>query len=78
MAARSKRVRPPELARPPVAFAFAHLLQGVAVDETRLRDEAAIDLLVDPLRANELGLPTHEKIVAARGRWVAGTSVRRR
>ena len=39
---------------------------------------AATDLLVGQLQANEFGIPKHEKIVAVRGHWVAGTSVRRR
>jgi LacI family transcriptional regulator len=39
--------------------------------------EAATDLLVGQLQANEFGIPKHEKIVAVRGHWVAGTSVRR-
>jgi DNA-binding LacI/PurR family transcriptional regulator len=38
---------------------------------------AATDLLVGQLQANEFGLPTHENIVAVRGHWVAGASVRR-
>ena len=40
--------------------------------------EAATDLLVGQLQANEFGVPKHEKIVAVRGHWVPGTSVRRR
>ena len=40
--------------------------------------EAATDLLVGQLQANEFGIPKHEKIVAVRGHWVPGTSVRRR
>lgn len=40
--------------------------------------EAATDLLVGQLQANEYGIPKHEKIVAVRGHWVAGSSVRRR
>jgi LacI family transcriptional regulator len=39
--------------------------------------EAAIDLLVGQLQANEHGIPKHEKIVAVRGHWVPGASVRR-
>ncbi|MGH7943488.1 MAG: LacI family DNA-binding transcriptional regulator [Opitutaceae bacterium] len=39
---------------------------------------AATDLLVGQLQANEFGIPKHEKIVAVRGHWVPGTSVRRR
>ncbi|MBC7365378.1 MAG: LacI family DNA-binding transcriptional regulator [Undibacterium sp.] len=39
---------------------------------------AATDLLVGQLQANEFGTPKHEKIVAVRGRWVPGGSVRRR
>jgi DNA-binding LacI/PurR family transcriptional regulator len=41
-----------------------------------LLGEAAVDLLVGQLQANELGIPKYEKIVAVRGRWVAGASVR--
>lgn len=41
-----------------------------------LLGEAAVDLLVGQLQANELGIPKHEKIIAVRGQWVAGTSVR--
>ena len=40
--------------------------------------EAATDLLVGQLQANEFGIPKHEKIVAVRGHWVPGISVRRR
>lgn len=40
--------------------------------------EAAADLLVGQLQANEFGIPKHEKIVAVRGHWVPGSSVRRR
>ena len=40
--------------------------------------EAATDLLAGQLQANEFGIPKHEKIVAVRGHWVPGTSVRRR
>ena len=40
--------------------------------------EAATDLLVGQLQANEYGIPKHEKIVAVRGHWVAGSSVRRK
>ena len=39
--------------------------------------EAATELLVGQLQANEFGIPRHEKIVAVRGHWVPGTSVRR-
>jgi LacI family transcriptional regulator len=39
---------------------------------------AATDLLVGQLQANEFGIPKHEKVVAVRGHWVSGTSVRRR
>ncbi len=39
---------------------------------------AATDLLVGQLQANEYGIPKHEKIVAVRGHWVSGSSVRRR
>ena len=39
---------------------------------------AATDLLVGQLHANEFGIPKHEKIVAVRGHWVPGSSVRRR
>lgn len=38
---------------------------------------AATDLLVGQLHANEFGIPKHEKIVAVRGHWVPGSSVRR-
>jgi LacI family transcriptional regulator len=38
--------------------------------------EAATDLLVGQLQANEYGIPRHEKIVAVRGHWAAGNSVR--
>jgi len=38
--------------------------------------EAATDLLVGQLQANEYGIPRHEKIVAVRGEWVPGASVR--
>jgi len=40
--------------------------------------EAAASLLVGQLQANEFGVPRHEKIVAVRGHWVPGSSVRRR
>jgi len=40
--------------------------------------EAATDLLVGQLQANEFGIPKHEKIVAVRGHWVPGSSVKRR
>lgn len=52
-------------------------LAGVDSDPEML-GEAAIDLLIGQLQANELGIPKHEKIVAVRGRWVAGTTVRGR
>jgi DNA-binding LacI/PurR family transcriptional regulator len=39
---------------------------------------AAMELLVGQLQANECGVPKHEKIVAVRGHWVAGDSVRRK
>lgn len=39
--------------------------------------EAAVDLLVGQLHANERGIPRREKIVSVRGAWVAGPSVRR-
>ncbi|MBI5693861.1 MAG: LacI family DNA-binding transcriptional regulator [Verrucomicrobia bacterium] len=39
---------------------------------------AATDLLVGQLQANEYGIPRHEKIVAVRGHWVPGSSVRPR
>ena len=39
---------------------------------------AATDLLVGQLQANEFGIPKHEKIVAVRGHWAAGSSVRRK
>lgn len=38
---------------------------------------AAIDLLIGQLQANEFGVPRHEKIVAVKGHWVPGASVRR-
>jgi hypothetical protein len=34
--------------------------------------------LVGQLQANEFGIPKHEKIVAVRGHWVPGSSVKRR
>lgn len=37
---------------------------------------AAVDLLVGQLHANECGIPSREKIVAVRGRWVPGASLR--
>lgn len=37
---------------------------------------AAVDLLVGQLHANERGIPSREKIVAVRGRWVPGTSLK--
>ena len=46
--------------------------------DPELLGEAAIDLLHGQLLANELNLPKHEKIVAVRGHWIEGTSVRRR
>ncbi len=39
---------------------------------------AATDLLVGQLHANEFGIPVREKIVAVRGRWASGSSVRPR
>jgi DNA-binding LacI/PurR family transcriptional regulator len=39
---------------------------------------AAMELLVGQLQANEYGIPKHEKIIAVRGHWVAGSSVRRK
>lgn len=39
--------------------------------------EAATELLVGQLQANEYGVPRHEKIVAVRGHWVSGASLRR-
>lgn len=42
-----------------------------------LLGEAATDLLVGQLQANEFGIPKHEKIVSVRGHWVPGNSVRR-
>lgn len=39
--------------------------------------EAAVDLLVGQLHANEFGIPRREKIVAVSGRWVPGTSLRK-
>jgi hypothetical protein len=52
-------------------------LAGLDSDPEML-GEAAIDLLIGQLQANELGIPKHEKIVAVRGHWVAGKSVRGR
>jgi LacI family transcriptional regulator len=39
--------------------------------------EAASDLLIGQLQANEYGIPKHEKIVSVRGHWVPGKSLRR-
>jgi LacI family transcriptional regulator len=39
---------------------------------------AAVDLLVGQLQAHEFGVPKHEKIIAVRGHWVSGTSLRGR
>jgi LacI family transcriptional regulator len=44
--------------------------------DPELLGAAAVDLLVGQLQANELGIPRHEKIIAVRGRWVAGATVR--
>ena len=46
--------------------------------DPELLGEAAINLLIGQLQANELGIPKHEKIVAVRGHWVSGKSVRER
>lgn len=68
----------PKLPRRLAVFTLERSLQVVAVGKPRLLGDAAIDLLIDQLQANELGIPKHDKIVAVRGRWVAGTSVRGR
>ena len=52
-------------------------LAGLDSDPEML-GEAAIDLLIGQLQANELGIPKHEKIVAVRGHWVEGATVRRK
>lgn len=51
-------------------------LAGLDADAETL-GVAAVDLLVGQLHANEFGIPRHEKIVAVRGRWVPGKSIRR-
>jgi len=40
--------------------------------------EAATHQLVGQLQANEFGIPKYEKIVAVRGHWVPGSSVKQR
>ncbi len=50
-------------------------LAGIDSDPEMI-GEAAIDLLIDQLRANAYGIPKHEKIIAVRGNWVPGTTVR--
>lgn len=52
-------------------------LAGLDSDPEAL-GEAAVNLLVGQLQANEFGEPRHEKIVAVRGHWVNGRSVRAR
>jgi LacI family transcriptional regulator len=44
--------------------------------EPEKKGVAAVDLLIGQLQANELGTPKHEKIVAVRGRWIEGASLR--
>ena len=46
--------------------------------DPELLGEAAVDLLIGQLQANELAIPKHEKIIAVRGHWVGRTSVRSR
>lgn len=68
----------------PRSVGLAHLdwspevapLAGLDADADTL-GQAAVDLLVGQLQANEYGIPRHEKIVAVRGHWVPGRSVRR-
>jgi len=43
---------------------------------TEVVGAAAVNLLVGQLQANEFGIPVHEKIVAVRGRWVPGSTLR--
>jgi LacI family transcriptional regulator len=70
--------------RVPEDVALAHLdwskhvspMAGID-SESEIVGEAAIDLLVGQLQANEFGIPKHEKIVTVRGRWVPGSSVRK-
>ncbi len=52
-------------------------LAGVDLDVEAL-GAAAVDLLVGQLHAHEHGIPRREKIVAVSGRWVPGTSLRRK
>jgi LacI family transcriptional regulator len=40
--------------------------------------EAAASLVVGQLHANEFGVPRHETIVAVRGHWVPGSTIRQR
>jgi hypothetical protein len=49
---------------------------GQQADCGRAKGFPAIDLLVGQPRANEFGIPKHEKIVAVRGHWMAGSSLR--
>lgn len=51
-------------------------LAGIDSDP-EVQGEAAIDLLVGQMQANEYGVPKHEKIIAVRGRWVPGASIRK-
>ena len=51
------------------------LLAGIDSDP-EMKGVAAIDLLIGQLQANELGIPKHEKIIAVRGHWVGGNSLR--
>ena len=50
-------------------------LAGIDSDP-EMKGVAAIDLLIGQLQANELGIPKHEKIIAVRGHWVGGNSLR--
>jgi len=55
-----------------------HLGTLAGIDSApELKGVAAIDLLIGQLQANELGIPKHEKIIAVRGHWVDGDSLRR-
>lgn len=51
-------------------------LAGIDAD-SEMQGEAAVDMLVGQLHANEYGVPAREKIVAVSGRWVMGKSLRR-
>lgn len=54
-----------------------HLGSLAGIDSApELKGMAAIDLLIGQLQANELGTPKHEKIIAVRGHWVDGESLR--